>query len=298
MHAFASVTSFASVTRSSPVQVCQLSLSVPDTSTSVRCRLRTLSIPQWMWTWQYLGTATIVSNIFLHLSLCRNFYFCCAENESSFWFIDHTVANKRRYVLLPFFSRWYILKLKGIVQSKVSQPSLWPYPNSSFPSCRLTPLSPAFSKEYAADRPVNLYAALAPSATPIHLTLVRHPLLSRLVVTKQLLVLAAHLSPWMRKISPTRLFGPSFNLERPSDKHLIPFSKGPVRVLVSSQLHAALLTVTVVSSMVWCSLSILFMDVLRKLDLKNHKMKWVPRYLLFHRLTIVVANDSDLVDCQ
>ncbi|KAK0221182.1 hypothetical protein EDD85DRAFT_862150 [Armillaria nabsnona] len=71
-----------------------------------------------------------------------------------------------------------------------------------------------------------------------------------------------------------------------------------MRVLVSSQLHAALLTVTVVSSLVWCSLSILFMDILRKLNLKNHKTKWVPRYLLFHKLTIVIASDSDLVDCQ
>ncbi|KAK0229938.1 hypothetical protein EDD85DRAFT_850055, partial [Armillaria nabsnona] len=70
------------------------------------------------------------------------------------------------------------------------------------------------------------------------------------------------------------------------------------RVLVSSQLHVALLTVMVVSSLVWCSLSILFMDILQKLDFKNHKMKWILRYLLFHRLTIVFANGSDLVDCQ
>ncbi|KAK0244808.1 hypothetical protein EDD85DRAFT_809717, partial [Armillaria nabsnona] len=70
------------------------------------------------------------------------------------------------------------------------------------------------------------------------------------------------------------------------------------RVLVPSQLHVALLTVMVVSSLVWCSLSILFMDILQKLDFKNHKMKWIPRYLLLHWLTIVFANGSDLVDCQ
>ncbi len=147
-------------------QVCQLSLtfqtleSVPDMST-VCCRLQTLSIPQRMWRWQYLGTATIVSNVFLCLSLGWNFYFCCPQNKSSFRFIDHTMC-----------------------------------------------------------------------------------------------------------------------------------------ILVSRQLHAALLTVMIVSTLVWCSLSILFMGIFWKLNLKNHKIKWVLQYLLFHQLTTVIANDSDFIDCQ
>ncbi|KAG7439121.1 cytochrome P450 [Guyanagaster necrorhizus] len=48
-----------------------------------------------------------------------NFYFCFAQDESSFGFTDLAVAKKRRDVLLPFFSRRSILQLEGIVQSKV-----------------------------------------------------------------------------------------------------------------------------------------------------------------------------------
>ncbi|KAK0436273.1 cytochrome P450 [Armillaria borealis] len=69
-----------------------------------------------------------------------NFYFCFAQDESSFGFTDHAVAKKRRDVLLPFFSRRSILQLEGIIQSKVDT------------------LISRLRKDYSS-KPVNLYAA-------------------------------------------------------------------------------------------------------------------------------------------
>ncbi|KAK0466636.1 cytochrome P450 [Armillaria novae-zelandiae] len=69
-----------------------------------------------------------------------NYYFCFAQDESSFGFTDHAVAKKRRDVLLPFFSRRSILQLENIIQSKVDA------------------LISRLSKDYS-DKPVNLYAA-------------------------------------------------------------------------------------------------------------------------------------------
>ncbi|KAK0450466.1 cytochrome P450 [Desarmillaria tabescens] len=69
-----------------------------------------------------------------------NFYFCFAQDESSFGFTEHAVAKKRRDLLLPFFSRRSILQMEGIIQSKVDTLLL------------------RLQKDYK-DKPVNLYAA-------------------------------------------------------------------------------------------------------------------------------------------